>query len=160
MYLAEFAFVSVHSIFSPMLLFYEGYIVLVSHPNTNPADSELWYYKAVRCSEDTLKLVVKRSCEGTRKLSTCQPRSQCFSLLLYLLFFRDWNAVVHYHSVQCLLIFCNTYHRQPSVCFTEASRLNFIVVVVAFLSCRPTASNKKKNFGLICNFFKEHNFFF
>ena len=37
MYLAEFAFVSVNSIFGPMLLFYDGYIVLVSHPNTNPA---------------------------------------------------------------------------------------------------------------------------
>ena len=99
MYLAEFAFVSVNSIFGPMLLFYEGYIVLVSHPNTNPAGplginfSELWYYKAVRCSEGT-----KRSCV------TCQPRSQCFSLLFYLLFFRDWNAVVQYHTIQCLLI--------------------------------------------------------
>ena len=38
MYLAEFAFVSVNSLFGPMLLFYEGYIVLVSHPNTNPAE--------------------------------------------------------------------------------------------------------------------------
>ena len=38
MYLAEFAFVSVDSIFGPMLLFCEGYIVLVSHPNTNPAE--------------------------------------------------------------------------------------------------------------------------
>ena len=70
MYFAEFAFVSVNSIFGPMLLFYEGYIVLVSHPNTTPLDrginfSELWYYKAVRCSEGTLKLVVKRSCEET-----------------------------------------------------------------------------------------------
>ena len=70
MYLAEFAFVSINSIFGPMLLFYEGYIVLVSHLNTNPAGqglnfSELWYYKAIRCSEGTLKLVVKRSCEGT-----------------------------------------------------------------------------------------------
>ena len=68
-----------------MLLFYEGYIVLVSHPNTNPAEplginfSELLYYKAVRCSEGTLKLVVKKS------LSTCQPRSQCFSLPIYFL---------------------------------------------------------------------------
>ena len=67
--------------------------------------------------------MVKRSCEGTWKLSTCQPRSQCFSLLFYLLFFRDWNAVFQYHTIQCLLIFCSTYHRQPSVCFTEASRL-------------------------------------
>ena len=66
--------------------------------------------------------MVKRSWEGTWKLSTCQPRSQCFSLLFYLLFFRDWNAVVQYHTIQCLLIFCNTYHRQPSVCFTETSR--------------------------------------
>ena len=66
--------------------------------------------------------MVKRSCEGTWKLSTCQPRSQCFSLLLYLLFFRDWNAVFQYHTIQWLLIFCSTYHRQPSVCFTEASR--------------------------------------
>ena len=66
--------------------------------------------------------MVKRSCEGTWKLSTCQPRSQCFSLLFYLLFFTDWNAVVQYHTIQCLLIFCNTYHRQHSVCFTEASR--------------------------------------
>ena len=41
--------------------------------------SELRYYKAVRCSEGTLKLVVKRS------LSTCQPRSQCFSLPIYFL---------------------------------------------------------------------------
>ena len=40
---------------------------------------ELRYYKAVRCSEGTLKLVVKRS------LSTCQPRSQCFSLPIYFL---------------------------------------------------------------------------
>ena len=38
MYLAEFAFVTANSIFGPMLLFYEGYIVLVSHPNTNPAE--------------------------------------------------------------------------------------------------------------------------
>ena len=63
---------SLNSIFvGPMLLFYKGYIVLVSHPDTNPARplginfSELWYYKAVRCSEGTLKLVVKSSCEGT-----------------------------------------------------------------------------------------------
>ena len=35
--------------------------------------------KYVRCSEGTLKLVVKRS------LSTCQPRSQCFSLPIYFL---------------------------------------------------------------------------
>ena len=41
--------------------------------------SELWYYKAVRCSEGALKLVVKRS------LLTCQPRSQCFSLPIYFL---------------------------------------------------------------------------
>ena len=41
MYLAEFAFVSVHSIFGPMLLFREEYIVLVSHPNTNPAEQDL-----------------------------------------------------------------------------------------------------------------------
>ena len=38
MYLAEFAFVSVNSIFGQMLLFYEGFIVLVSHPDTNPAE--------------------------------------------------------------------------------------------------------------------------
>ena len=62
--------------------------------------------------------MVKRSCEGTWKLSTCQPRSQCFSLLFYLLFFRDWNAVFQYHTIKCLLIFCSTYHRQPSVCFS------------------------------------------
>ena len=77
------AFVRVNSIFGPMLLFYEGYIILVSHPNTNPAQqsnfSELRYYKAVRCSEGTLKLVVKRS------LPTCQPRSQCLSLPIYFL---------------------------------------------------------------------------
>ena len=42
-----------------MLLFYEGVYV--------------------RCSEGTRKLVVKRS------LSTCQPRSQCFSLPIYFL---------------------------------------------------------------------------
>ena len=43
-------------------------------------------------------------------------------LLFYLLFFRDWNAVFQYHTIQCLLIFCNTYHRHPSVCSTEPSR--------------------------------------
>ena len=69
--------------------------------------------------------MVKRNCEGTWKLSTCQPRSQCFSLLFYLLFFRDWNAVFQYHTIQCLLIFCSMYHRQPSVCFTEASRFEY-----------------------------------
>ena len=41
--------------------------------------SELRYYRAVRCSEGTLKLVVKRS------LSKCQSRSQCFSLPIYFL---------------------------------------------------------------------------
>ena len=80
---AEFAFVNVNSIFGPMLLFYEGYNVLVSHPNkprrTGINFSELRHYKAVRCSEGTRKLVVKRS------LSTCQPRSQCFSLPIYFL---------------------------------------------------------------------------
>ena len=103
--------------------FMRGILFLVSHPNTNPAEQGLTSVNSVRCSEGTLKLVVKRSCEGTCKLSTCQLRSQCFSLLFYLLFFRDWNAVVQYHTIQCLLIFCNKYHRQPSVCFTEASRL-------------------------------------
>ena len=77
--------------------------------------------------------MVKRSCEGTWKLSTRQPRSQCFSLLFYLLFFRDWNAVVQYHTIQCVLIFCNMYHRQPSVCFTEASR--FFKVCFSNLFC-------------------------
>ena len=78
--------------------------------------------------------MVKRSCEGTRKLSTCQPRSQCFSLLFYLLFFRDRNAVVQYHTIQCLLIFCNTYHRQPSVCFKEASRSPWNTFVIALFT--------------------------
>ena len=41
MYVAEFAFVSVNSIFGPMFLFYEEYIVLVSHPNTNPAGQRI-----------------------------------------------------------------------------------------------------------------------
>ena len=41
--------------------------------------SELRHYKTVRCSAGTLKLVVKRS------LSTCQPRSQCFSIPIYFL---------------------------------------------------------------------------
>ena len=41
MYLAEFTFASVNSIFGPMRLFYEGYLVLVSHPNTNPAGQAL-----------------------------------------------------------------------------------------------------------------------
>ena len=85
---------------------------------------------------------MKRSCEGTRKLSTCQPRSQRFSLLFYLLFFRDWNAVVQYHTIQCLLIFCNTYHRQPSVCFTEASRL-FIVQTCQSATLIPTNHKKE-----------------
>ena len=39
--LAEFAFVSVNSIFGQMLLFYQGFIVLVSHPDTNPAEQSL-----------------------------------------------------------------------------------------------------------------------
>ena len=103
---------------------------MVSHPNTNPAEQGLTSVnsgitKLSDCSESTLKHVLKRSCEGTRKLSTCQPRSQRFSLLFYLLFFRDWNVVIRYHTIQCLLIFCNTYHRQRSECFTEASRLSF-----------------------------------
>ena len=51
--------------------FTKAYMFLVTHPET--------LYKAVRCSEGTLKLVVKRS------LSTCQPRSQCFSLPIYFL---------------------------------------------------------------------------
>ena len=45
--------------------------------------------------------MVKRSCVGTWKLSICQPRSrQCVSLLFYLLFFRDWNAVPWFNTTQ------------------------------------------------------------
>ena len=74
----------VNSIFGPMLLFYEGYIILVSHPNTNPTQQTLTSVnfgitKLSDGSEGTLKLVVKRS------LSTCQPKSQCFSLPIYFL---------------------------------------------------------------------------
>ena len=63
MYLAEFAFVSVNSIFGPMLLFYERYVVLVSHPNTNPTKQGLTSVKFDITYP--LKLVVKRGCEGT-----------------------------------------------------------------------------------------------
>ena len=64
------------------ILFWSPILILTPPDRIN--FSELKYYKAVRCSEGTLKLVVKRSCD-------------------------------------CLLIFCNMYHSQPSVCFTEAS---------------------------------------
>ena len=48
-----------------MLLFYEGYIILVSHPNTNPAEQGLTSVnfgitKLSDASEGTLKLVVKK----------------------------------------------------------------------------------------------------
>ena len=69
---------------------------------------------------------------SAQKQELMVPRSQCFSLLFYLLFVRDWNAVVQYHTIQCLLIFCKTYHRQPSVCFTEASR--FIYFELCYIS--------------------------
>ena len=57
---------------------------LVTHPDTNPAGEGLTLVnfsitKLSDGSEGTLKLVVKRS------LSTCQPRSQCFSLPIYFL---------------------------------------------------------------------------
>ena len=53
-----------------MLLFYEGYIVLVSHLDSNPAEQGLTSVnfsitKLSDGSEGTLELVVKRSCEGT-----------------------------------------------------------------------------------------------
>ena len=55
-------------IFGQMLLFNEGFIVLVSHPDTNPAGQGLTSVnfsitKLSDGSEGTL--VVKRSCEGT-----------------------------------------------------------------------------------------------
>ena len=99
--------------------------MLVSHPNINPAEQGLTSVKfSITKLSDAQKahLWCKEVVRELGKLSTCQPRSQCFSLLFYLLFFRDWNAVFQYHTIQCLLIFCSTYHRQPSVCFTEASR--------------------------------------
>ena len=51
-----------------MLVFYEGFVVLVSHPDTNPARKGLTSVnfsitKQSDGSEGTL--VVKRSCEGT-----------------------------------------------------------------------------------------------
>ena len=53
-----------------MLLFYDGYIGLVSHPDTNPAGQDLTSVnfgitKLSDAQEGTLKLVGKRSCEGT-----------------------------------------------------------------------------------------------
>ena len=53
-----------------MLLFYDGYIGLVSHPDTNPAGQHLTSVnfgitKLSDAQEGTLKLVGKRSCEGT-----------------------------------------------------------------------------------------------
>ena len=64
--------------------FTKAYMFLVTHLDTNPAEEDVTLVnfsitKNVRCSEGTLKLVVKRS------LSTCQPRSQCFSLPIYFL---------------------------------------------------------------------------
>ena len=71
-------------VFSVRCFCFMRHIILVSHPNTNPAEQGLTSVnfgisKLSDCSEGTLKLVVKRS------LSTCQPRSQCFSLPIYFL---------------------------------------------------------------------------
>ena len=94
-----------------------------------------------------------------RKLENYQHVSpeanvSCF----YLLFFRDWNAVFQYHTIQCLLIFCNTYHRQPSVCFTEASRCMIkydgkrypsqFVVAVVVASCSKILEDMLHNMSI------------
>ena len=64
--------------------FTKAYMFLVTHPDTNLAGEGLTLVnfsitKLSDGSEGTRKLVVKRS------LSTCQPRSQCFSLPIYFL---------------------------------------------------------------------------
>ena len=77
LYLALLAFLSIKIEFSALCFRYK-----VVYPAVQGRFNfgELLSYKAVRRWECTLKLVVKRSCEGTWKWSTCQPRSQCFSI--------------------------------------------------------------------------------
>ena len=67
MYLAEFAFVSVNSFFGQMLLFNEGFIVLVSHPDTNPNEQGLTSanFSITKLSDAQRAHLWKRSCEGT-----------------------------------------------------------------------------------------------
>ena len=64
--------------------FMRGTLFWFSHPNTNPAQQGLTSVnfgitKLSDAQRALFKLVVKRS------LSTCQPRSQCFSLPIYFL---------------------------------------------------------------------------
>ena len=66
-------------------IFLRSPIQILTPPDRDKNFSELLYYKAVSCSECTLKLVVKRSCAGTWKWSTCQPRRQCFSIPFHFL---------------------------------------------------------------------------
>ena len=118
-----------------LLFFYEGFIVLVSHPNTNPAEQGLTLVKFSITKLSDAQRAHLRCKEVVRELENYQhvsPRSQCFSLLFYLLFLRDWNSVFQYHTIQCLLIFCSTCHRPPSVCFTEASRLFYFILFIFF----------------------------
>ena len=69
----------------PRGIFFRSPIQILTPPDRKGFSKRL-YYKAVRCSECTLKLVLERSSEGTWKWSTCrQPRSQCFSIPFYFL---------------------------------------------------------------------------
>ena len=72
---------------------------LVTHPDTNPTRQGLTLVnfsitKLSDAQEGTLKLEVKGS------LSTCQPRSQCFSLPIYFLqsFWVQYFASKHMSS--------------------------------------------------------------
>ena len=65
------------------------------------------------------------------------PSRKLPSALFYLLFFRDWNAVVRYHTIQCLLIFCTRTTGNP----VYASRKHLVLTKKCFVYCQFSLSH-------------------
>ena len=100
---------------------------MVSHPDTNPAGQQvtLVNFSITKLSDAQrarLNLWLKEVVRELQNYQHVSPEANVsrFSFICYSS--ETGMAVVQYHTIQCLLIFCNTYHRQSSVCFTEASR--------------------------------------
>ena len=93
-------------------------------PHPLPAYSR--HFSRGLCSETARKRLLRRL-ENYQHVSP-EANVSRFSFICY----SSETGMLYFNTTQ---IFCSTYHRQPSVCFTEASRFSIFFRVGKSLAC-------------------------
>ena len=125
MYLAEFALVSVNSIFGQMLLLFTRGLLFWSPILTLTPLNRAWLQWSLvwqSCQMLRGHTCGAKKLWGNLKIINMSAQKPMFlaSLLFVILQRLECCISIPHNSVPS--DFCSTYHRQPSVCFTEASR--------------------------------------